>query len=184
MMSLSRMQRVMVIGCCGAGKSTFSKSLHELTGLEVIHLDQHYWKANWVETEPEIWQVKATELANRESWIIDGNYNGTMDIRIDHADTIIYLDYPTWRCLYRVIKRIWTYHGEVRPDMPPGCRERFDLKFLHYVATFNLIRRKSLIVKVERLSADKQVVMLNNDRQVQQYLNLLSGKISTFTKVE
>ena len=89
------MKRVMVIGCGGAGKSTFSKKLGQLTGLEVIHLDQYYWKPNWEESDKEEWNQLATQLATKPSWIMDGNYGGTMDIRIARADTIIYLDFST-----------------------------------------------------------------------------------------
>jgi len=137
----------MVIVCCGAGKSTFSKKLAKITNLDLIHLDQHFWKPNWEETEKEQWSKIVSELANKESWIIDGNYGGSMDIRIKHADTIIYLDYPTLKCLWRVTKRIIKYHGKERPDMPKGCKERFNLEFYHYVALYNFLRRKKLIKK-------------------------------------
>jgi len=116
------MKRVMVIGCCGAGKSTFSRKLAEITKLEKVE-----------------WKTIVTKLSNRPNWIIDGNYGGTMDIRMEKADTIIYLDYPTIKCLWRITKRILKYKGQVRPDMPEGCKERFDLDFYHYVATYNLI---------------------------------------------
>ncbi len=100
------MDRVMIIGCCGAGKSTFSKRLSQLTGLEVIHLDQYYWKPNWEESDKEEWTDLVKKLAGKPQWIMDGNYGGTMDIRMARADTIIYLDYSTAKCLWRITKRI------------------------------------------------------------------------------
>jgi len=117
----------MVIGCCGSGKSTFSKQLKAMLNLELIHLDQYYWKPHWVESDSAEWSNKVQELANKEAWIMDGNYAGTMKWRIARADTIIYLDRSTLTCLWRVIKRTIQHYGKSRPDMPEGCKERFDL---------------------------------------------------------
>ena len=160
----------MVIGCCGAGKSTFSKALHAITRLELIHLDQHYWKPDWEETDSEQWRATVQELAGRPAWIIDGNYGGTLDIRIERADTIIYLDYPTWKCLWRVIKRILKYRGRERPDMPKGCRERFDWNFLHYVATFNWRKRGPMMQKLNALKQEKRVEIFQNDQDAIRFL--------------
>lgn len=161
----------MVIGCCGSGKSTFSRRLAEQTSLPVYHLDQYYWKANWREAKKSEWEPIVEDLAKKESWIIDGNYKSTMDIRIQEADTIIYLDRSTPVCLWRVIKRIFKYHGKVRPDMPAGCRERFDWDFLHYVAVFNLIQRRPLLNKIGDLGPDKSVHVLRSNASVDKYLH-------------
>jgi adenylate kinase family enzyme len=164
------LKRAMVIGCCGAGKSTFSKALHAVTQLELIHLDQHYWKPDWEETDSEQWSATVQELADRPNWIIDGNYGGTMDLRIRRADTIIYLDYPAWRCLWRVVKRVIKYRGRVRPDMPGGCRERFDWEFLHYVAVFNWRKRGPLMQKLKAVKREKRVEILRSDQEVARFL--------------
>jgi len=168
------MQRIMIMGCCGAGKSTLAKKLSKLTGLEAIHLDQHYWKPNWTESEPEEWNRTVKTLAEKPQWIIDGNYGGTMDLRTEKADTIIYLDYSTIKCLWRITKRILKYRGEVRPDMSEGCRERFDLEFYHYVAFFNLTRRKKMMEKLEDLKDQKKVLIFQNDLEVEAYLKELT----------
>src|SRR5687768_16103132 len=70
-----RMKRVLVIGSPGAGKSVFSRRLGEITGLPVIHLDQHYWRPGWIEPSKDVWSRQVTELLQRDSWIIDGNYS-------------------------------------------------------------------------------------------------------------
>lgn len=93
-----------------------------MLGIEHIHLDQYYWKPNLVESEKPECEETVTELVNTSEWIIDGNYGGTMNIRLNRADTIIYLDFPTYRCLWRITKRIIKHHGKVRPDMPTGCK--------------------------------------------------------------
>lgn len=166
----------MVIGCCGAGKSTFARAMHTATGLDLIHLDQHYWKPGWEETDREKWRAIVQELADRPSWIIDGNYGGTMDIRIERADTIIYLDYPTWKCLWRVGRRIWRYRGTERPDMPEGCPERFDLEFLHYVATFNWRKRRAMMQRLNALKGEKRVEILRSDGEAARFLKQIGAK--------
>lgn len=167
------MQRVMIIGCCGAGKSTFSNRLNRITNLEIIHLDQYYWKPNWEETEASKWETTVSDLSAKSRWIMDGNYGGTMDIRIKRADTIIYLDYPTLTCLWRITKRTLKYKGQERPDMPIGCKERFNLSFYHYVATYNLIRRKKLLEKLDQLRKKKQVLVFKNDKEADHFLRKL-----------
>ncbi len=168
------MNRIMVLGCCGAGKSTLAKKLHRKTGLELIHLDQHYWNADWVETDDEKWPAIVEQLAAKENWIIDGNYSSTFDVRLKRADTIIYLDYPTWRCLWRVSKRIWENNGITRSDMAEGCPERFDWEFIHYVATFNLRKRKGLLKKINSYQKEKSIHIFQNDKEAQQFLDNLT----------
>jgi adenylate kinase family enzyme len=130
------MRRVLVIGSPGAGKSTFARLLAERTGLPLIHLDAEYHLPGWTEPEVAEWQARLKQLVAGDSWIIDGNYGGSMEYRLTRTDTAILLDYPTWLCLWRLLKRIVTLRGTVRPDAPPGCPERFDWAFLLYVAAF------------------------------------------------
>jgi len=167
------MERIMVLGCCGAGKSTFSKKLHEKTGLELIHLDQYYWKPNWIETETKEWESIVNDLAAKSNWIIDGNYGGTMDVRIERADTIIFLNYSTATCLYRVCSRIIKNYGRTRSDMTDGCPERFDYQFLHYVATFNIVRRKGILAKMGHVAKEKNCIVLRNDKEADAFLGAI-----------
>jgi len=166
-------QRIMVVGCCGAGKSTLARKLQQKTGLDVYHLDQYYWKADWVETPKEDWEPVVQELCMNDAWIIDGNYGSTMDRRLKRADTVIYLDFPIYKCLWRITKRILKYRGTERPDMTTGCKERFDLEFYHYVATFNLLRRKPILDKIKNLDNSKKVLIFKSDKQTEAYLKTL-----------
>ena len=170
------MQKIMVIGCCGAGKSTFSKKLSEINGLEIIHLDQYYWQPNWEATNSVEWKNIIAQLSAKSSWIMDGNYGGTMDTRIKQVDTIIFLNYSTAKCLWRITKRIWKYWGTERPDMTNGCKERFDLNFYHYVATYNLKRRKSLLEKLSRYKNEKQILIFQNDKAAAEFLSKINAK--------
>ena len=170
------MKRILILGCCGAGKSTLARSLSDITGLDIIHLDQEYWNPGWVETSKDIWEEKVEELVKHDRWIMDGNYSGSLDIRLPRADTIIYLDRSTWTCLYRVIKRIWKYNGTVRPDMKEGCQERFNWDFLHYVAVFNHVTRKRVLNKIKKLGATKKMHIFKSDSEVQKFLDGVKAK--------
>jgi adenylate kinase family enzyme len=170
------MERVLILGCCGAGKSTFSKQLQAATGLPLIHLDQEYWLPNWTEPDAQTWRKKVQNLADRPRWIIDGNYGGTLDIRLAKADTVIYLDVLTWKCLWRVAGRVWKYKGKPRPDMPEGCHERWDWAFMHYIASFNVIKRPKILKKLEVISVSKTVLIFKKDREVTDYLVGFSRK--------
>lgn len=160
------MKRVMVIGCCGAGKSTFSKRLQTFLNIDLIHLDQYYWKPNWEEPDVIEWKRLVNGLAVRPRWIMDGNYSGTMDLRIKRADTIIYLDFSTLHCLWRITTRTLKYWRRERPDMPLGCKERFNLPFFYYVAMFNFTRRKKLLQRLKSVEKEKKIWILTNTKEI------------------
>lgn len=168
------MKKVLVIGCCGAGKSTFSKTLQSILKLELIQLDQYYHKPNWEESEKEQWEGIVNNLVQKPSWIMDGNYKGTFDIRFKEADTIIYLDYSTLKCLWRVIKRIVKYNGTVRLDMPNGCEERFDWHFIHYVATFNSKNRKGTLERLNAVKKHKKDYIFKTGKEADLFLSQIT----------
>jgi adenylate kinase family enzyme len=162
------MQRVMIVGPCGAGKSTVSHVLAAKLGLPLIHMDQLNWQPGWVdEGNDRLRGLLAPEVA-KERWLIEGNYASTMEMRLSRADTIVYLDYPVPLCLWRLMKRIVTSYGRSRPDMPEGCPERFDAKFLLYVINWNRGPRQ----RTEQLLAAyrQKVVRLKRPRALAQWL--------------
>ena len=164
------MKRIMVIGSSGAGKSTFSKKLSQITNIELIHLDLFYWKPDWKEPDKAEWSTQVQEIAKKPAWIIDGNYGGTMDYRIERADTILFLNYSTRKSLWRVIKRTIKYWNKSRPDMPKNCKERFDFKFMMYVASFNFKRKAKLLNKLSVYKNEKTILIFQNDSQATEFL--------------
>lgn len=163
----------MIIGCCGAGKSTFARALAERLPLPLIHLDQYFWLPGWREVDREQWLTINRELVARENWIMDGNYGSTMDLRLERAETVIFLDTSRWICLWRVLKRIFLNYGRVRSDLVEGCPERFDWPFLKYVYNFHREKRPALLAKLEQLSSSRQVIHIRNRREWQHCLEAL-----------
>lgn len=131
------MQRVIIIGPCGSGKSTLARELAPQLGLPLVHMDQLGWQPGWVETPDDELRARLAEAVAGERWLIEGNYGSTIAQRLERADTVIYLDFPIRLCLWRLLRRVWTTRGRVRPDMAKGCPERFDAAFFWYVAKWN-----------------------------------------------
>ena len=166
------MERVMIIGCGGAGKSTLARKLGEKTGLPVVHLDKLFWRPGWVSISQEEYDVLHRAELAKERWIIDGNFDRTIPERLARCDTVIYLDFSRFSCLMGVLKRILTTYGTVRPDMGEGCPERFDGEFLRWVWNFNKNKREKnyrLLSEVEEVD----IIILKNRRQVERFLQNL-----------
>ena len=131
-MSTQSPQRILIIGAPGAGKSTLAAHLGKKTSLPVIHLDQQFWQPGWQETPDRQWRDRVRQLTDGERWIIDGSYTGTLDLRLPRAELVIHLDLPRRVYMQRIIRRIVSSYGRVRPDMADGCPERFDWIFLKW----------------------------------------------------
>ena len=130
----AKMKRVLILGSSGSGKSTLARMLGATLELPVIHLDRHFWQPGWIETSEAEWFEIVQQLIQREQWIIDGNYRSTLDIRLQAADTVVFLDLPPWLCALRAIKRRIQYRNSPRPDMAHGCREQlFDPQFPQFI---------------------------------------------------
>ncbi len=165
----------MIIGCCGAGKSTFAKKLASKTGLKLYHLDQLYWKPNWVESEKEEWEQLVEQVSQEAEWIIDGNYGSSMDIRLKYADTVFFLDRSRNICLYRVLKRIALNYGTTRTDSAENCPERFDWEFIKYTYHFYETRRPAILEKLANIKHNVQVHILEDDAAAEKLLLTLSN---------
>ncbi|MCU1495871.1 MAG: hypothetical protein JWO62_3635 [Acidimicrobiaceae bacterium] len=116
------LRRVVVTGMAGAGKSTFSRALSAITGLPIIVLDVHFWKPGWTEPTEEEWREQQRGLLASDDWIADGNYHATLDLRLERADTVVFLDTPWWICAWRALVR----GIRTRPvgfELPKGCDE-------------------------------------------------------------
>ena len=166
------MERIIIIGCGGAGKSTLARQLGEKLNLPVVHLDKLFWKPGWVESTKDEIDAKIMEEMSKPKWIIDGNYNRTIPERIKRCDTIIYLDFSRFTCLMGVAKRVLSTYGTVRPDMGAGCPERFDPEFLKWIWNFNRKHRENYYRLLNEAEGTETIV-LKNRKAVKRFLEQL-----------
>lgn len=119
-------KRIIIIGCCGSGKSTLARKLNQKLNIPVVHLDKLFWRSGWKSVLNEEFDSLLNNELQKQNWIIDGNFNRTLETRLDYADTVIYLDYSRIVCMWSIIKRVILNYGKTRSDMGENCPERFD----------------------------------------------------------
>ncbi len=172
------MERVVLIGPGGAGKSTLARTMAEVTGLPLIHLDREYWRAGWVPTPDEEWVATVQRLVQGDRWIMDGNYGGTMPIRFARAHTIVFMDFPRWRYLPRALKRGLLNRGRTRPDMAPGCNERLDCAFTRWLWNYPKEARARTLAALAAAPSGTRIVTLRTPREVAAFAASLSPALT------
>lgn len=162
------MKRILVIGGNGSGKSTFSKILAAKTGLPLIHLDKIFWKGNRKNISREEFDKKLEEELLKEEWIIDGNFERTLERRLQFCDTVFYFDFSTVQCLFGVTERVLKNYGRTREDMGENCPEKFDFEFYKAILRFNKKNRPKTKALLEKYKPE--VIIFKNRKQAEEYL--------------
>ena len=165
------MHRVLVLGPCGAGKSTLAFALAERWGLPLFHMDKLAWMAGWIERSDAELAERIAVVVGGDEWLLEGNYGSTLHLRLPLATQVIYLDYPIPLCMWRILKRIRRYRGTTRPDMTEGCEERFDPGFMLYVAGWPWGPRKRL--EDALAGYEDRIVRLRSPRETERWLEAL-----------
>ncbi len=173
-----KMEKIIVAGVsAGVGKSTFAAKLGEILARPVYHLDAYHWKPGWQEADKEEFKAAQHRMVQGDRWIIEGNYSSTFDIRLEQADTFIYLELPLIVCLYRVLKRWLTNIGKVRPDMGPGCPEKMEWGFLKFIVTTYADRKRTMRSRMRTfLEArdDNKIILLTNKKEIAEFLETVN----------
>jgi adenylate kinase family enzyme len=169
------MQRIVILGNAGAGKSTLARAIGARLGLSVVHLDRLFWSPGWVEPDADTFRQQVREAVAGQAWVCEGNYaRRTFDLRLPRADLVIWLDMPRWLCMQRVLLR--SLLDRPRADRPDGCRERLDrafLTFLTFVWTFDKAYRPGIEAVREAVGPQVPVVRLHDRRAVGRFLDSL-----------
>ncbi len=170
--------RILLIGSPGTGKSTAAKFLGEKLNLEVIHLDKYFWKPDWEMRSRYEFDEIVSELIMKDKWIIDGNYSRTLKVRAKRADLIIFFDFPSYFCVYRILKRSFkTKLGfEKRTDMADGCDEKwFDLEFVKFVWNFRKMTVPKNHQTLKELNFKKdRIFLFRKKREANEFLGNLN----------
>jgi adenylate kinase family enzyme len=165
------MQRVLVMGSCGSGKSTFARRLSAITGIPVVSLDALFWKPGWVEPDKAEFRERLADAARQPRWIMDGNYTSYLvELRRDVCDAVIWFDLPRATCMLGIMTRITKSYGRVRPEMAEGCPEKIDFAFFRYVWTFREQQTPKLLAYFRGLRPDQSLIHFTKRAQADRYL--------------
>lgn len=166
-------RRILVLGCGGAGKSTLARQLGDRLALPVVHLDIQYWSSGWKPTPEPEWQERVQRLVTADAWVMDGNFSGSLAIRLSRCDAVVFLDLPRWVCILSVLVRWFRYRFTARPDLPEGCPEKIDLEFLRWVWNFPQRSRQKVLDVIERAAPAVEVLQLTRRAQTRALLEAL-----------
>ena len=165
------MERILVMGSSGSGKSTFARRLSTMTGIPMVSLDALYWRPGWIPSDPAEFEERVTDVACQPRWIMDGNYiSHGGEIRRRVADGVFWFDLPRRTCMVGILARIATSYGQVRSEMAPGCPEKIDAEFFRYVWTYRARQRPKLLKYFEGLRPDQAFICFTSRVQAKRYL--------------
>ena len=164
------MEKVIIIGCPGSGKSTFGRKLKQITGLPLYHLDMMFWNDDKTTVSREVFIKRLQEVMSTSKWIIDGNYGSTMEMRIKDCDTVFFLDYSTEVCIEGIDLR----KGQARSDMPWVENDNTDEDFIDFINRYNSESRPKVLDLLKKYSS-KNIIIFQTRAESEQYLSLLKN---------
>lgn len=161
------MKKIMVIGCPGSGKSTFSRELHKIIGIPLFHLDMMYWNSDRTTVDKAVFRERLSNTIQKNEWIIDGNYGSTIELRLQACDTVIFLDYPLDVCLNGINER----RGKARTDMP-WIENEVDVEFIEFIKNYNFQSRPKVMELLDKYS-DKDIYIFKKRNEADEFLRML-----------
>lgn len=162
------MDRVLIVGGNGAGKSVFAKALAEKSGLPLVHLDALYWKEGWQPAAPEEFDKLLARELKKPRWILDGNIRRTLPLRLQYCDTVFFFDFSRWACLRGVVRRSLTHLGRDREDLPANCPD--GLHFAFWRSVWAGHRQGQEVLRKMLTEAKAPVVVFRNRKDADEFL--------------
>ena len=171
------MDKIAIIGCGGSGKTHLANRLAAMLNLPLTHLDSAYYDAEWNPLPQDEFAAIQRDLVSAPRWIIEGNYAGTLRIRLAAADTVIFLDLSAVTCLIGIIQRRLRYRGG--QHVRDGVYDRLTWSFVCYIWGY----RKAMRPRVRQLLAEHggnvRLIALTSHRQVNRFVALLEAESAT-----
>lgn len=162
------MKKVIVIGCPGSGKTTFAEKLNEHTGLPLYYLDAIWHKPDKTHISREEFDQRISEIFETSEWIIDGNYNRTIEMRLKQCDTVFLFDLPTEVCLQGAAERL----GKGRYDLP-WIEKELSSEFAEFIKDFPVNSLPKIYGLIEKYKTNKQVFIFKSRTDVDEFIENL-----------
>ena len=159
------MQKVIVIGCPGSGKTTFAEKLSKREGLPLYYLDAIWHKPDKTHISREEFDSRILEIFATDKWIIDGNYNRTVEMRLKECDTVILFDLPTEVCLQGATERL----GKGRYDLP-WIEDKLDPEFEGFIREFADNSLPKLYALIDKYRAGKQIIVFKSRSEADDFI--------------
>lgn len=163
------MNKVIVIGCPGSGKTTFAEKLHKCTDLPLYHLDAVWHKPDKTHIPREEFDKRITEIFASPQWIIDGNYKRTIEMRLKECDTVFLFDLPKAVCVQGAIERI----GKVRYDLP-WIETELDSEFRLFIEEFPEKTLPYIYELLDKYKGEKQVIVFKSRKEADEYISKIN----------
>lgn len=162
------MNRVIVIGCPGSGKSTFARKLREITGLPLTYLDQIWHRPDQTHVSREEFDARLNAILQKDRWLIDGNYKRTLETRLKACDTVFFLDFPLEVCLSGAASRVGTAHEDF-----PWLETEFDEEFRREILRFPTEQLPEIRALLEKYRAGRRIFVFQSRPEADRYLETL-----------
>ena len=162
------MKKVIVIGCPGSGKTTFSKALFHKIKAPLYHLDAIWHKPDKTHVSRDEFDARLGEILASERWIIDGNYSRTIEHRLMACDTVFLFDLPTELCIEGAASRV----GTRRDDMP-WVDTALDSLLLSEIKSFRTEKLPEIYALLAKYATDKQIIIFKTRKEADDYLSAL-----------
>jgi len=164
------MLKIIIIGCPGSGKSTFARKLSKSINIPLYYLDMLWHKPDKTTISINEFDYNLNKIFQNDKWIIDGNYQRTLEIRIKKCDTIFLVDFPLNICLSGVETRI----GKKRVDMP-WIETEFDEEFKQYIIDFSDKKLPQIYKLLNKYKNDKNIIIFKSRADINNFLKSVSN---------
>ena len=159
------MKRIIVIGSPGAGKSTFARQLRDITGLPLYYLDMIWHLPDRTTITKDEFDQKLMDILKTDTWIIDGNYGRTIEMRLKYCDTVFLLDYPLEVCLAGAKARV----GKKREEIP-WVEEELDEEFRQWIIGFPEKKLPQIYELLKQYGTGKEIHIFRAREDANKYL--------------
>ena len=163
------MHKIIIIGCPGSGKTTFAKKLNHITELPLYHLDAIWHKSDKTHITREDFDLRISKILDMPEWIMDGNYNRTIEVRLRACDTVFLFDLPTDLCIQGAIDRL----GKDREDLP-WIEQELTSELKHSIEEFPQSSFPRIYELLEQYGEDKTVIVFRSIEEADAYLHSIS----------